>query len=223
MRHLAALLLLAFALGGCRRNTGPPTITAFEGPTEVNSGDTATFECRAWDWYLEPITFAWTASRGRVIEQATGPTVTYSVARWAAPESAGTAVVRVAVIDLDSMVTGESLAVRVKAVTRTVLNLDGLLKAGELRAWSDSLSYGHRVRGRFEVDTGRVTLRLLDAANYRRWAAGESHEPLFISEQAKFDSIKAMVPASGRHHVVLDNRSGKVDQQFQLRLVTISP
>jgi hypothetical protein len=223
LRQLAALLLLVLALGGCRRDTGPATIVKFAGPTEVNSGDTAAYECQAWDWYLEPIAFRWSASRGRVIEQAEGPTRTDSYARWVAPESAGAAVLGVAVIDLDSMFTRDSLVIRVRAVTRTVLSLDGMLKAGEFRAWNDSLSFGHRLRGRFEVDTGRVTLRLLDAENYRRWAAGESSVALFASEQARFDSILAMVPASGRYHTVLDNRSGKIDQQFQLRLVSTSP
>lgn len=221
-RLFLALAMLAVLPAGCR-DTGPPTIVKLEGATEVFSGDTAAYSCKAWDWYLEPIWFHWTASRGRVFEQAGGPTQTDSYARWAAPESAGPVVVRVAVVDLDSMVTRDSLVVRVKARTRTVINLDGLLKAGQVRTWTDSLSYGHRLRGWFEVDTGRVSFRLLDTGNYRRWAAGDSYAPLFEALQTQDDSVKAEVPASGRYHFMLDNRTGKLEQQFRLRLALTSP
>jgi len=216
-----AVLMMALA-AGCR-NTGPPTIVRVEGPVEVSSGDTAAYECQAWDWDSEPIRFYWTASRGEVFEQGDEPTRSMSYVRWAGPESAGPAVVRVAVVDLDSMVTRDSISVNVRVKSRTVLSADGLLKSGHTRTWSDSLSHGHRLSGWFDVDTGRVSFRLLDTSSYRRWAAGDSYEPLYEAVQVREDSLRLGVPSSGRHYIVLDNRSGKLDQQFRVRLTAVTP
>lgn len=215
-------MLMAALPVGCR-NTGPPTITKLEGPTEVPSGDTVDYESEAWDWYLEPIWFYWTASRGTVLEQSGGPTRTMGYARWAAPESAGPAVVGVVVVDLDSMIARDSILVSVRTKSRTVLSNDGLLKAGHVRTWSDSLSYGHRLTGWFDVDTGRVTFRLLDTLGFRRWSAGDSYEPLFESQLVRVDSLRVGVRGSGRHYMVLDNRSGKLDQEFRVRLTSTTP
>jgi len=216
------LVLLAALAAGCR-NTGPATIAKFEGPTEVNSGDTAEYVCDAWDWYLEPISFQWTASRGTLIEQAEGPTVTHSEARWAAPESSGTASVRVAVVDLDNEVTRDSVAVKVKKVTRTVINNQGVIKAGETHRWSDSLNFGHQLRGWVEVDTGTTSILLLDPANYQRWATGDTYEALFETIRVRKDSVSVGVTASGRYFFLLDNRAGKLAQDYQFRLFSTSP
>ena len=77
-------VLQAVILIGCdqyeKLTNDPPEITTFTVPTEVEYGETVTFQARVFDPEDDPLTYAWEVSDGNLAGEA-GPQV-----QWTAPE-----------------------------------------------------------------------------------------------------------------------------------------
>ena len=220
-----ALSVILFLLGitACDYS-GPPVIGSLEGESAVAAGDSVLYECRAWDrgeWEPNPIEYIWEATKGMIVPAR--QSYSRSQAMWYAPESSGKGWVKVRVSDKDGFVTSDSITVEVRQRTVSSLAADGAVKAGQYRLWHDSLRFGHLARGWVSVDTNDVSFRILDQPNYDRWRSGEQYEALFEIERVEEDSIIVDIATTGWYHLVLDNRPGKIEKRFTLRLVVKTP
>ncbi len=204
--------------------TGPPVIGSLEGESAVAAGDSALYECRAWDqgeWDQNPIEYTWDATRGLIVPAR--ESYARSQAMWYAPESSGKGWVKVRVSDSEGFVTSDSIAVETRKRTVSSLAVYGAVKAGQYRVWHDSLRFSHLARGWVSVDTNDVSFRILDLPNYDLWQSGGQYEALLELERVEEDSIIVDVVTTGSYHLVLDNRHGKIEKQFTLRFVVKTP
>lgn len=213
------LLALLSVVAGlcCRRVNRPPIINFVEGDSLVSANDSAEYLCSAWDWELKPITFRWTASRGRFDSDTLARTM------WYAPESSGTVQLLASAIDDSGLVTTESTRVRVRPDTATVVDAQGAVKHGGYRRWSGVYLPGYTILGDFEVDTNLVSFRILDDCNFGWWRDSQPYSPLFEMQMVDQDSFRAVVPDYGRYHLVLDNRHDNLDKSFRITARSISP
>jgi len=214
---LALLLLL-----GCAEQTGPPTINYVRGDTLAAANDSVELESQAWDWGLAPIAFEWSSPRGRFLQLFEDRT--RSVVRWYAPESSGSVTIRVLVSDLDRETATDSLRVTVRKTTTTLVNYQGAVKAGLFRDWPESLRVGHRVKGDFAFeDSAKLSFYVLEESDFQRWLARDSFGWLVARQSSPADTFSATVPTTGWYRAVVDNRAGKLDRNFTLRLSRTTP
>ncbi len=215
-RLLAVATLVLLAAPGCK-TTGPPTINRIWGDSIVPANDSTDYQCDAWDWNLEPITYAWSCDRGRLGWDSV------NLVRWYAPESSGPAVVRGWVTDRDNNVTIDSVVVKVTKVTGTVLSYAGAVRADGFRSWRDSLRLGYRIKGTFSADTGRIGFLVLDDSNFQRWLGRLTYEALVSRTNAEEDSFDTVVGGTAWYNIVVDNRSDKLDKGITLFVQKTTP
>ena len=213
-----ALPILAFLVGsGCRRENQPPVISSIEGDTAVAANYSGEYHCSAWDWELRDITFKWSATMGSLVPD------TLSTVMWHSPESSGAAMLLVEVTDDSGLVTSGILAVRVYRDTSTAVDYRGAVKSASYRRWTDVYLRGGVLVGEFEVDTSLVSFLVLDDSSFGRWLGGEPYVPLLERSSVPDDTFTVEIPEYGTYHMVLDNRQGKMDLAFWIRVRWISP
>jgi hypothetical protein len=212
----ASVLLLLGLLPRCTR-PGPLNIWRLMGDSLVKAADSAEYECRAWTPGRAGVVYHWEASRGRLAWDYD------TLVKWYAPETSGTASIRVTAVNEWDYTDSDTLLIRVIPVRSTVLSYDGAVKTSSFREWRDSLRAGYLVEGEFRVDTNTVSFFILDSADRVRWAANDSFEGLVKTRAADEDTFEVVVRSTGWYSMIIDNRSGKVEKGIQVRVYKTTP
>jgi hypothetical protein len=217
VRVLAAFVLLLLALVPMCTRPEPPVIWRFRGDTLVKALDSAEYSCIAWTRGKHGVVYTWEASRGRLAWDYD------TLVKWYAPETSGTASLRVTAVNEWDYNDSDTLLVRVIPVRSTVLSYDGAVKPSSFREWRDSLRAGYLVEGEFRVDTNTVSFFILDSADRVRWAGNDSFDGLVKTKAADEDTFNVVVRNTGWYSMIIDNRSGKVEKGIQVRVYKTTP
>jgi hypothetical protein len=213
---LAAVLLLVVA--GCTQPKEAPIISSVDGSRSVRARDSADYTCNASDPDWKLLSYSW-SQEGGSLGWDWGKNV-----RWFAPESSGKGVIRVTVTDEDGLTASDSFAVVVRAETLGVLFWDAAVKAGDFRAWPDTIRAGYKLYGRCGSDTGDIFLMVMDDTNFTKWVAGENAVPLLrrMPYQKDKDTFSLRIAAFGRYYVIVDNKGAK-DYNYYLNVWKAGP
>lgn len=211
MNRLPLLAAAALVAAACDAPVNlAPVITGVTGPSAVRVRDSVEFACAAhdpngWPWFYD-----WQSEAGRF------PWNWRDRAWWVAPDSSCRVKLWVSVSDDSGAVDAETLEVRVLADTSALAIWAGSVKRGEFASWHDTLGPGYTVYGFLRADTSLMTLRIADSANFEEWRAGRAAVFLFDQLAHRADEFEARVEHGGVHHVILDNRSGATDVDYEL-------
>jgi hypothetical protein len=211
----AAALLLGVA--GCPQPKEAPVISSIDGSRSVRARDSADYTCNATDPDGKQLSYTWSQDGGS-LGWDWGRNV-----RWFAPESSGEGVVRVTVTDEDGLAANDSFTVTVRAETLGVLFWDAAVKAGDFRAWPDTVAAGSKLYGRCGSDTGDIFLMVMDDSNFTKWVAGEPAVALLQRLAYKDDTFSIRVPAFGRYFLLIDNTQGAEDYSYYLNVWKAGP
>jgi hypothetical protein len=209
-----SLLLVAT---GCTQLKEPPVISSVDGSRSVKSRDSADYTCNASDPDWKLLTYSW-SSVGGSLGWNWGRSV-----RWFAPESSGEALVRVTVSDEDGLTATDSFTVAVRAETLGVLFWDGAVKAGDFRAWPDTVRTGYKLYGRCGSDAGDIFLMVMDDTNFTKWVAGQPAVPLLQRLPYQKDTFSVRIPAFGQYYLIMDNTQGAEDYNYYLNVWKAGP
>jgi len=216
LRILVLAVLAAAAGAGCRRSMAP-VVWKIEGDTVVTAGDSVRFQCYVWTPRGAAIDYHWECNKGR-LSWNWGNWIW-----WFAPDSSGSAVVRVTVNDTFGDSDTDSVAIVVLPLSRTVVSWNGAVKRGTCQFWAESLRMGERLEGRSDSDTAEVYLLVLDQLNFGRWQRGEPaqyRQRKFLYFQRPFYDT---IPVTDRYYFVVDNTQGGKDVNFWVRVTAVSP
>jgi hypothetical protein len=211
-------VLLLLVLAGCQQPKEPPVISSLDGRPSVEARDSIDYTCNAIDPNLSPLSFSWSQEGGRL-----GWDWGRS-ARWFAPESSGTGLIRVTVTNEDGLSASDSLVLTVRAETADVLFWDAAVKAGDFQSWADTVRAGYRIYGSCGSDSGRLHLKVMDDSNFTRWANGQSATPLRDSIMSdKGANFSVRINAPGLYHIIIDNKHGARDYSYWLNVWKAGP
>ena len=210
----AALLLV---VGGCAQPKEAPVISSIDGNRSVRARDSADYTCNASDPDWKLLSYSW-SQQGGSLGWDWGRNV-----RWFAPESSGKGLIRVTVTDEDGLTASDSFAVDVRAETLGVLFWDGAAKAGDFRAWPDTIRAGYKLYGQCGSDTGDIFLMVMDDTNFTKWVAGQPAVPLLQRLPYKADTFSVMIHAFGRYYLIMDNTQGAKDYNYYLNVWKAGP
>jgi hypothetical protein len=203
----AALWLL---LAGCQQSKDAPVISSVDGSRSVRARDSADYTCNASDPDWKQLSYSWSQEGGN-LGWDWGKSV-----RWFAPESSGEGLLRVTVTDEDGLTASDSFTVVVRAETAGVLFWDAAVKAGDFKAWSDTVRARYKLYGSCRSDTGDIFLMVMDDTNYTKWVAGEPAVPMLQRLAYKDDTFSVRVPAFGLYHLIVDNTQGAEDYNYYI-------
>ena len=203
----AALLL---SVAGCPQPKEAPVISSIDGSRSVRARDSVDYTCNASDPDWKQLSYSW-SQEGGSLGWDWGKTV-----RWFAPESSGEGFIRVTVTDEDSLTVSDSFAVTVRAETAGVLFWDAAVKAGDFKAWPDTVRARYKLYGFCRSDTGDIYFMVMDDTNYTKWVAGEPAVPLLQRLAYQDDTFSIRVPAFGRYFLIIDNTQGLEDYNYNL-------
>jgi len=217
-KHLLLLPVAgALLLSGCPQPKEAPVISSVDGSRSVRARDSADYLCNATDPDWKQLSYSWSAERGR-LGWSWGKSV-----RWFAPDSSGRALVRVTVSDEDGLSAQDSLVVTVRAETLGVLFWDGAVKAGNFRAWPDTIREGYKLYGRCGSDTGDIFLMVMDDSNFTSWVAGQPAVPMLQRLPYDRDTFSVWIRRFGLYHLIMDNTQGAKDYNYFLSVWKAGP
>jgi hypothetical protein len=211
----AAALLLVVA--GCPQPKEAPIISSVDGSRSVRARDSADYTCNASDPDWKLLSYSWSQAGGS-LGWNWG-----KIVRWFAPESSGEGAIRVTVTDEDGLTASDSFAVVVRAETLGVLFWDAAVKAGDFRAWPDTVRAGYKLYGRCGSDTGDIFLMVMDDTNYTKWVAGQPAVPLLQRLPYVKDTFSVRIPTFGRYYLIMDNTQGAKDYNYYLNVWKAGP
>ncbi|UCG42264.1 MAG: hypothetical protein JSU73_10345 [candidate division WOR-3 bacterium] len=217
IRVLATLGVVLLALIPVCTRIDRPYIWRLRGDTLVNALDSAEYECRAWTPGKQGVVYSWEVSRGRLAWDYD------SLVKWYTPETSGSVVMRLTAVNEWDLTDRDSLMIEVSPVTRTVLSYDGGVKALSYREWRDSLRAGYLLDGDFRVDTNTVSFFILDSTDRARWARNDSFHGLVSARLTEADSFEVVVRNTGWYSMIVDNRHGKIEKGFRVRVYKTTP
>jgi len=209
----AALLVVA----GCPQPKEAPVISSVAGSRSVRARDSADYTCNASDPDGKQLSYSWSQEGGR-LGWDWGKTV-----RWFAPESSGKGAIRVEVTDEDGLTASDSFTVTVRAETLGVLFWDAAVKAGDFRAWPDTIRAGYKLYGYCGSDIGDIFLKVMDDTNFTKWVAGRPAVPLLQCLPYVKDTFSIRIPAFGRYYLIMDNTQGTEDYNYYLNVWKAGP
>jgi hypothetical protein len=218
---LAGKLFLAVAILALAACESPPnqspSISSTTGPAAVRVRDSVEYNCVAsdpdgWPWYYD-----WQAEAGRF------PWNWRDRAWWVAPDSSCRIRLWVTVSDDSGAADSETLQVRVLADTSAFAIWGGTVKHGEYAFWSDTVGTGYTVYGYLRADTANMTFYICDSLNFHEWRAGRQAEFLYQQLAHRATEFSARLEHAGVHFVVLDNRVGTVDADYELTALKRGP
>lgn len=212
---VAAVLLVA---AGCSQPKDAPVISSVDGSRSVRARDSVDYTCNASDPDGKPLSYSW-SQQGGSFAWDWGKDV-----RWFAPESSGKGSIRVTVTDEDGLAASDSFAITVRAETLGVLFWDAAVKAGDFRAWPDTIRAGYKLYGYCDSDTGDIFLMVMDDMNFTRWVAGDSAVPLLQRLPYQEDNtFSVRIAEFGRYYVIMNNRQGVEDYNYNLYVWKAGP
>jgi hypothetical protein len=214
---LIPVTLLLLAIAGCPQPKGPPVISSIDGSKSVEARDSSDYWCRVSDQELKQLSYSWSQEGGR-LGWDWGETV-----RWFAPESSGEGVIRVIVVDEDGLTVSDSIVVKVRAETTGVLFWGASVKAGDFRAWSDTVRAGYELYGYCGSDEGEIFLKVMDDSNFNKWVAGEPAETMLQCATYSTHTFSVAIPVLGLYHLIMDNTRGVEDYSYWLNVWKAGP
>ncbi|MEO0079983.1 MAG: hypothetical protein ABIK44_04840 [candidate division WOR-3 bacterium] len=209
-------LLLLTGLTGCRRSMAP-VLWKIEGDTVVTVGDSGKYQCYVWSPRGPAIDYRWECTGGRFAWDWG------NITKWYAPESSGKAVLRITVSDTFGASDTDSLVVRVRPLSRTLVNWSGAVKARAYQFFADTIRIGYRLKGQSDSDTTSVYLLLMNHSNFELWRQGQPAE--FLEQRPLFvrTPFWETIPATDRYYFVIDNTRSFRDVNFWLSVTGTSP
>jgi hypothetical protein len=111
----------------------------------------------------------------------------------------------------------------VRAETVGVLFWDAAVKAGHFWAWRDTIRAAYKLYGRCGSDTGDIFLKVMDDANFAKWAAGEPAVPLLQCLPYVRDTFSLKIGVFGLYYLVVDNTKGAEDYNYYLNVWKAGP
>lgn len=219
-RHFGILLRFQtfFLLGsGCPQRYLPPAINEVKGKPTVIVQESTWYKCEVALPEISGLRFSWWCTRGRL-----GSVFGDSV-EWFAPESSGTAIVGVEVVDQKGKKARDSLIVVVKPRVVVFASWEGAVKGESYFFCADSAWGGYRLSGQSFADARNLCLYLFDGLNFLRWQNHEEAAFLirrFVDDTSPFYDT---IPATGVYYLVLDNRRNPYEVNFWVRIQLTSP
>jgi hypothetical protein len=211
---LALLLAVLALLPGCdqKKTNHAPVIWSIDGPRSMAAGDSGWFTCNGTDPDGDLLSFSWSSSKGHVAWD-------WGKSTWLfVPDSADTAVLYVTVSDDSGLSARDSVEVAVLVDTIGLLFWDGQVKSGQYREWPDTVRATYTLYGRCGADTGQFYFMVMDDSNFASWEARLPATPLIRFLPYARDTFSVAVPATGRYHLIFDNRSGAEDYDYWINV-----
>jgi hypothetical protein len=202
---------------GCPLNPGPPVIKEVRIWGKLEARDSVWFKCEMESFGKGGLKFVWSCLRGRFADS-----VADSV-KWFAPDSSGSTLIKVKVTDQQGGTAADSLLIVVKPLTKSFINWDGAVKAGDFTFFFDSCWAGYRLRGNVSSDTGNVFLIFLDSLNFQKWHRGEQYQYRIRQPAYRASQFYDTIPVTGVYYLVLDNTRNFQDCSFQVNIQLTSP
>lgn len=200
----------------------PPVIDSISGPSSVDAGGQGTYTCHARDPDGDSLTYFWECTRGHYMTRSQ-PT-----AKWYAPDSSGSAILKVTVSDGRGKEDDKSKTVSIRKVTTTWHDWYGTVPASSYKAWYGIMKAGYTVWGHFRVeqkdfpDALDINFYIMDSTNYFKWVRGQSSVGIVVKNRSQGTSFSAKVPRTCRYYAVLDNKFSLVTPKVVELLVKLT-
>lgn len=214
---LLGFLTFLLLVSGCPQRDLPPVINGVKGKTTVTVQESTWYKCEVALPTISGLGFSWWCTRGRLVS-ASGDSV-----QWFAPESSGTAIVGVEVVDQKGKKARDSLIVVVKPRVVFFASWEGTVKGESYLFCADSAREGYRLSGQSYADARNLYLFLFDELNFLRWQNHEEAEFLirrFVDDTSPFYDT---IPTTGVYYLVLDNGRNPYEVNFRVEIQLTSP
>lgn len=224
-RFCLGVFFALWFFSGCFQKPGPPIINKLTGKEVVSVRDSVWVFCDAETPAVGPLIFRWKCTKGTL----TFPPIVANRERgtdsvkWFAPESSGSAVISVTVVDSRPDSVTDSLIITVSPLVRNFINWDGAVKAGGHFSWGDSCWAGYRLSGWSWSESLPTYLIFMSAVNFQKWQRGEPYEYLIRRPAYNVNPFYDTIPQTGIYYLVIDNSGSMKDCSFWVNIQLTSP